>query len=58
MPTLDVGKARAVFVVKRSLKPGAAGAKNPLFEAPQTTLVFGDAKRVTQKLVTVLAGGH
>jgi NAD(P) transhydrogenase subunit beta len=58
MPTLDVSKARAVFVVKRSLKAGASGAKNPLFEAPQTTMVFGDAKRVTQKLVTVLSGGH
>lgn len=58
MPTIDVSKARAVFVVKRSLKVGASGAKNPLFEAPQTTMVFGDAKRVTQQLVTVLSGGH
>lgn len=58
MPTLDVRRARAVFVVKRSLRPGSGGVKNPLFEAPHTTLVFGDAKRVTQKLVTVLSGGH
>lgn len=58
MPTIDVSKARAVFVVKRSLKVGAAGAKNPLFEAPHTTMVFGDAKKITQQLVTVLSGGH
>lgn len=58
MPTIDVSKARAVFVVKRSLKVGASGAKNPLFEAPQTTMVFGDAKKITQQLVTVLSGGH
>jgi len=57
MPTIDVSKARAVFIVKRSLKAGWAGAKNPLFEAPQTTMVFGDAKRITQQLVTVLGGG-
>ena len=58
MAGLDLSKARAVFVVKRSLNAGASGAKNPLFEAPQTTMVFGDAKRVTQQLVTVLSSGH
>jgi NAD(P) transhydrogenase subunit beta len=57
MPKLDLSQTRAVFVVKRGMGQGATGAKNPLFEAPQTTMVFGDAKRVTQQLVTVLSGG-
>ena len=48
MPVLEVEKARTVFVIKRSLRPGASGAKNPLFELPNVTLVFGDAKKVLQ----------
>jgi NAD(P) transhydrogenase subunit beta len=48
MPIIEVEKARTVFVIKRSLRPGASGAKNPLFERPNVTLVFGDAKKVLQ----------
>ena len=48
MPVIEVEKARTVFVIKRSLRPGASGAKNPLFERPNVTLVFGDAKKVLQ----------
>jgi NAD(P) transhydrogenase subunit beta len=50
MPLIDVALARTVFVIKRSLRPGAAGVKNALFERPQTTLVFGDAKKVLQAI--------
>jgi NAD(P) transhydrogenase subunit beta len=50
MPLIDVGLARTVFVIKRSLRPGAAGVKNALFERPQTTLIFGDAKKVLQAI--------
>jgi NAD(P) transhydrogenase subunit beta len=50
MPLLDVGLARSVFVIKRSLRPGAAGVKNGLFERPHTAMVFGDAKKVLQAI--------
>ena len=50
MPLIDVGLARSVFVIKRSLRPGAAGVKNALFERPNTTMVFGDAKKVLQAI--------
>ena len=44
MPFIDVRQARAVFVVKRSLRPGFAGVRNELFEHPGTTMVLGDVK--------------
>ncbi len=50
MPFLDVGRARTVFVVKRSLRPGAAAVKNQLFERANTNMVFGDAKKVLQAI--------
>jgi len=50
MPFLDVGRAHTVLVIKRSLRPGAAGAKNPLFEQANVNLVFGDAKKVLQAI--------
>lgn len=50
MPLIDVGLARSVFVIKRSLRPGAAGVKNALFEHAHTTMVFGDAKKVLQAI--------
>jgi NAD(P) transhydrogenase subunit beta len=50
MPFIDVGRARTVFVIKRSLRPGAAGVKNQLFERANTNMVFGDAKKVLQAI--------
>jgi NAD(P) transhydrogenase subunit beta len=50
MPFIDVGRARTVFVIKRSLRPGAAGVKNPLFERANTNMVLGDAKKVLQAI--------
>ena len=55
MPILEVGKARRVFVIKRSLAPGYAGIKNELFEADQTVMLFGDAKGVLDGLASELA---
>ena len=52
MPLIDVGRAETVFVIKRSLRPGAAGVKNELFERPNTNLVFGDAKKALQAIGT------
>ncbi|MBP6288174.1 MAG: NAD(P)(+) transhydrogenase (Re/Si-specific) subunit beta [Ferruginibacter sp.] len=51
MPILDVGLAKNVIVVKRSMKPGYAGIENDLFFQPKTSMLFGDAKKVLQDLV-------
>jgi NAD(P) transhydrogenase subunit beta len=50
MPLIDVARARTVFVIKRSLRPGSAGVKNALFERSHVTMVFGDAKKVLQAI--------
>ena len=50
MPFIDVRPARTVFVIKRGLGVGAAGVKNPLFERANTTMIFGDAKKVLQAI--------
>lgn len=52
MPILDVGLAKTVIVNKRSMKPGYAGIENELFFQPKTSMLFGDAKKVLQDLVT------
>jgi proton-translocating NAD(P)+ transhydrogenase subunit beta len=51
MPVLDVESARAVVVLKRSMAPGFAGIENELFHRPQTTMVFGDARKTVQAFV-------
>lgn len=51
MPILDVELAKMVIVNKRSMKPGYAGIENELFFQPRTSMLFGDAKSVLQKLI-------
>jgi NAD(P) transhydrogenase subunit beta len=51
MPILDVDKAQQVVVLKRSMKPGFAGIDNPLYELPNASMLFGDAKASIDKLV-------
>ena len=51
MPVLDVELSKLVIVNKRSMKPGYAGIENELFSQPKTSMLFGDAKDVLQKLV-------
>jgi NAD(P) transhydrogenase subunit beta len=52
MPIIDVEQAKTVIVNKRSMKPGYAGIENELFFRPKTSMLFGDAKKVLQELVT------
>jgi NAD(P) transhydrogenase subunit beta len=52
MPILDVELAKSVIVNKRSMKPGYAGIENDLFFQPKTSMLFGDAKKVLQDLIT------
>lgn len=54
MPILEVEQAAHVIVNKRSMKPGYAGIENALFYQPKTSMLFGDAKKVLQDLVSEL----
>lgn len=50
-PIVDVGRAKTVVVVKRSLAPGASGIANPLFAAENTLMLLGDGKKMLQEVV-------
>jgi len=54
MPILNVGDARTVVVVKRSLSPGFAGIPNPLFAADNTLMFFEDGKKAMVDLVAAI----
>jgi NAD(P) transhydrogenase subunit beta len=54
MPILDVDRAGAVVVVKRSMSPGFAGIDNPLFYEPKTVMLFSDAKGALEHISAAL----
>ncbi|HVR44299.1 MAG TPA: NAD(P)(+) transhydrogenase (Re/Si-specific) subunit beta [Thermoanaerobaculia bacterium] len=54
MPILQVYNARSIIVIKRSLAPGFANLRNPLFENPKTMMLFMDAKKALQEIVAEL----
>jgi NAD(P) transhydrogenase subunit beta len=56
MPILNVGEARQVIFLKRSMRPGFAGIENELLFDPRTTLLFGDAKDSLTKVLTAVKG--
>ncbi len=52
MPVLEVENAKNVLVNKRSMNKGYAGIENELFFQPKTSMIFGDAKKVLQQLIS------
>jgi NAD(P) transhydrogenase subunit beta len=54
MPILDVDLAAQVVFCKRSMRPGFAGVENELLYAPNTSLLFGDAKETMTKVLAAL----
>lgn len=54
MPILDVDKAKAVVILKRSMNTGFAGIDNDLFYLPNAYMYFGDAKKSLQGLLGAL----
>ena len=54
MPILDVDKAQAIVVMKRSMRPGFAGIDNELYLDPKCMMLFGDAKESVIKLLSAV----
>ncbi len=52
MPVLNVWEAKHIIVMKRSMSPGYAGIQNPLFFHAKNKMLFGDAKKTLQALVS------
>jgi NAD(P) transhydrogenase subunit beta len=52
MPILQADKAKNIVVIKRGRGTGFAGIENDLFYDPKTRMLFGDAKKAVQELIT------
>ena len=54
MPVLEVWKAQTTIVMKRSMASGYAGVDNPLFYKENNRMLFGDAKKMLDEVLTAL----
>lgn len=54
MPILNADKARSVIILKRGKGTGFAGVENPLFTLDNAGLVFGDAKKSLNDIISDL----
>jgi H+-translocating NAD(P) transhydrogenase subunit beta len=56
MPVLQVWKGKTTIVLKRSMATGYAGVENPLFFKDNTRMLFGDAKKSLDAVLSALRG--
>ncbi|GAB2729253.1 Re/Si-specific NAD(P)(+) transhydrogenase subunit beta [Melaminivora jejuensis] len=56
MPVLEVWKAHTSIVMKRSMASGYAGVDNPLFYKDNNRMLFGDAKKMLDEVLSALKG--
>jgi NAD(P) transhydrogenase subunit beta len=56
MPVLQVWKGMTTIVMKRSMATGYAGVQNPLFFKENTRMLFGDAKKTLEAVLSALKG--
>ncbi len=54
MPVLECWKSKVTVVLKRGMAAGYAGIDNPLFTLDGTRMLFGDAKKSIDALVTAV----
>jgi len=57
MPVIQVWNSGTTVVFKRGMSSGYAGVQNPLFFEDNTRMLFGDAKKSVDELVTALRAG-
>ena len=54
MPVLEVWKSKLTVVLKRGMSAGYAGVENPLFFLDGTSMLFGDARKSMEALVSAV----